>query len=93
MPRIRSQEPEGRLTTGGEPEPNNLIPSTQSSLRGIRSRGLRSRRTSRRGGLAQEEAAPPSAFQRIQGHYEENQQVYNVSGAVLGGFVLGMLVS
>jgi len=92
MPRIRSQEPEGRLTTGGEPEPGNLIPDTQGSLRGLPARRSRAGHARSRGGLAQENAPPPSAFQRIEGHYKENQQVYNIAGAAIGGFVLGMLI-
>jgi hypothetical protein len=43
-------------------------------------------------GLAQENATAPSAFQRIESHYNENQQAYNIAGAAIGGFVLGMLL-
>lgn len=84
MPRIRSQKPQGRLTSEDEQEPNNLIPSTQGALRGLPART--------RGGLAQNGAATPSVFQRIESHYQENSRVYNLAGAALGGFVLGMLM-
>lgn len=86
MPRIRSQQPQGRLTTETEPEPNNLVPSSTGSLRG----GLP--RRSRAGGLAQE-ATRPSAFQRIKGVYQENRAQFNIAGAAIAGFALGMLVS
>ena len=86
MPRIRSEKPEGRLTSGTEAEPNNLIPDTQGSLRGLPAR------RGRGAGLAQENATAPSAFQRIESHYNENQQTYNIAGAAIGGFVIGMLI-
>jgi hypothetical protein len=86
MPRIRSQQPQGRLTSQSEPEPNNLIPSSTGSLRGLAARG------SRAGGLAQD-GVRPSAFQRIKGVYQENRAQFNIAGAAIGGFVLGMLVS
>jgi len=86
MPRIRSQQPQGRLTSQSEPEPNNLIPSSTGSLRGLPAR------RSRAGGLAQE-SVRPSAFQRVQSVYQENRAQFNLAGAALGGFVLGMLVT
>jgi len=90
MPRIRSQQPQGRLTTETEPEPNNLVPSGTGSLRGRLPR--RSRGRPAQGGLAQE-ATRPSAFQRIKGVYQENRAQFNIAGAAVAGFALGMLVS
>lgn len=85
MPRIRTEKPQGALTSESEKEPNNLVPANAGLGRGTPARR-------RRGGLAQEETSP-GVFSRIQSHYSANSRVYNLAGAGLAGFVLGMLVS
>lgn len=84
MPRIRTQKPQGSLTTESEREPNNLIPGNSGLGRGtpMRRRG---------GGLAQSESTGFVA--RVQSHYQENRQMYNYVGVALGGFILGMMLT
>lgn len=85
MPRIRTEKPQGVLTSEGEKEPNNLIPANAGLGRGTPVRRSR-------GGLAQSETSP-GVFSRVQSHYQANSRTYNLVGAGVAGFVLGMLVS
>jgi len=85
MPRIRTEKPQGALTSEDEKEPNNLIPANAGLGRGTPARR-------RSGGLAQENGSA-SVFSQIQSHYQANSRVYNLTGAAVAGFVLGMLVS
>jgi len=85
MPRIRSEKPQGSLTSESEQEPNNLVPANAGLGRGTSARR-------RRGGLAQENGSA-SVFSRIQSHYQANSRVYNLTGAAVGGLILGILVS
>jgi len=83
MPRIRSEKPQGALTTESEEEPNNLVPANAGLNRGVPARR-------NAGGLAQEGSG--GMISQIRSHYQSNSRIYNLAGAAIGGFVLGMLV-